>query len=204
MRSDRCSKKMVGFGLRIANRNRPTASAELDGIATGQTTQTSRIPDTGDFSEMRYFPTDATRGARPLQPVKVLFEQDAPIGVALAVNLLAHDADSTTGWKKFFTVLGDIATKVGGALAAAEPRAGAITAGVGAGLTAIGEAIPTNEDDRLGDAKYTVTRENNRWGTTAGQVVVDVSNRSPSRGPIKVFLVFEEFPAPWRPNSPIL
>jgi hypothetical protein len=121
------------------------------------------------------------------------------------VSLLAHDADSTTGWKKFFTVLGDIATKVGAGLLAAEPQAGAITAGVGAGLTAIGEAIPTNEDDRLGDGQYTVTRENSRWGTTSsGPVVVDVSNRSPSRGPVKVFLVFEEFPTPWRANTPIL
>jgi hypothetical protein len=34
MSSDRCSKKIVGFGLRIAARSSPTASAALLGIAT--------------------------------------------------------------------------------------------------------------------------------------------------------------------------
>src|SRR5580658_1103673 len=36
MSSDRCSKKMLGFLLRIAERSNPTASAAFDGTSTCQ------------------------------------------------------------------------------------------------------------------------------------------------------------------------
>ncbi|HVJ93986.1 MAG TPA: hypothetical protein VM580_29555 [Labilithrix sp.] len=169
-------------------------------------TQAARIPESGDFSEMRFFDKDPINGRRDFFPGKVLFQTDKPVGVALELDLMAHDADSTSGWKKFLEVAGTIASKAGTAIAAVEPAAGAITAGVGESLTLISEAIPTNDDDKLGTAKYTVTRESSRWGTTHfGPHVIPLDNASnDSRGPVNVYVYFEEFPAPWRPPAPIL
>jgi len=173
-------------------------------IAGANDPQTGRIPESGNFSEMRYFPTDPANGVRYMNPFKVLFVSDKPTGVALNASFLAYDADSTTAWKKVLAVAGTIATSAGAAIAAVEPPAGAITAAVGAGLITISEAIPTNEDDKLGVGGFQYVRENNRWGTTQGEVEVPITNNAPNRGPVKVFLLVEEFPAPWHLNSPIL
>jgi hypothetical protein len=174
-------------------------------IAGANDPQTGRIPESGDFSEMRYFPTDATGGTRYMNPFKVLFVSDKPTGVALDAKFLAYDADSTTGWKKVLAVAGTIATDAGAAIATFEPPVGAITAGVGAGLTTISEAIPTNEDDKLGLGGFQFTREDNRWGTLyPGEIEVPITNNAPNRGPVKVFLLVEEFPRPWQLSSPIL
>jgi hypothetical protein len=172
-------------------------------IAGANTPQTARIPDTGDFSEMRYYGTDTINGKRDLgYPAKVLFQSDTPVGVALELDMLAHDADSTTAWKKFLEVAGTVATKAGAAIAAVEPEAGAIATGLGESLTVISEAIPTTEDDELGSAKYTVTREASRWGTTnPGPHVIPLKKGVEGRGPVNVYVYFEEFPAPWRPAS---
>ena len=164
-------------------------------------TKAARIPESGNFGEMRFFDTDPVNGKRDFYPAKVLFESDKPVGVALELDMMAHDADSTSGWKKFLDVAGTIASKAGTAIAAVEPEAGAIATGVGEALGAISEAIPTNDDDKLGSAKYTVTRESSRWGTTrVGPHVIPLDNASnDSRGPVNVHVYFEEFPAPWRP-----
>jgi hypothetical protein len=174
-------------------------------IAGANDPQTGRIPESGDFSGMHYYPTDATGGTRYMNPFKVLFVSDKPTGVALDAKFLAYDADSTTAWKKVLAVAGTIATSTGAAIATFEPEAGAITAGIGAGLTTISEAIPKNEDDKLGVGGFQFTREDNRWGTTyPGEIEVPITNNSPSRGPVKVFLLVEEFPHPWHLSGPIL
>lgn len=174
-------------------------------IAGADNPQTARIPDSGNFSEMRFFDTDPIHGARDFSPAKVLFQSDKPVGVALELDLMAHDADSTTGWKRFLEVAGTIASNAGKAIAAVNPPVGAISAGVGEALGAISEAIPTNEDDKLGSAKYTVTREHSRWGTThVGATVIPLDNAYEARGPVNVYVYFEEFPAPWRPAPIIL
>ncbi|MDB4934885.1 MAG: hypothetical protein JWP87_1857 [Labilithrix sp.] len=174
-------------------------------IAGANDPQTGRIPESGDFGGMHYFPTDPTGGVRYMNPFKVLFVSDKPTGVALDAKFLAYDADSTTAWKKVLAVAGTIATSAGAAIATFEPPIGAITAGVGAGLTTISEAIPTNEDDKLGVGGFQFTREDNRWGTTyPGEIVVPITNNAPNRGPVKVFLLVEEFPHPWHLSGPIL
>lgn len=174
-------------------------------IATAANPQTGRIPDSGDFSGMRFFPTDPVNGTRYLSPPKALYVSDKPTGVALDAKFLAYDADSTTAWKKVLAVAGGIATKAGAALIAIEPEAGAITAAVGSGLTTISDAIPTNEDDKLGVGGFQFTREDSRWGTTyPGEIEVPITNNAPNRGPVKVFLRVEEWPVPWHLQGPIL
>jgi hypothetical protein len=147
-------------------------------IAGANDPRTGRIPESGDFSEMRFFPADPVNGARHLVPGKILYANEQSTGVVLDIKMFAHDADSTTAWKKVLAVAGDIATKTGVALVPIQPKAGAITAAVGSGLSAISDAIPENEDDFLGAAHYAFTREDNRWGTTStGEIEIPLSKR---------------------------
>jgi len=172
-------------------------------IATGtNAASANRIPDDGDFSEMRYFPQDQNNGQRILAPEKVLFSTVGPIGEVVDLQFWAMDADTTSEWKQVLQVAGQIAVDAGKALAPFEPEAGAITTVAGEGLQGAASLISTNEDDKLGDGHYFLTLDANRWGTTASTYhEIDMTNNSPSRGPVKLYIRTEEFPRPWSPNG---
>ena len=165
--------------------------------AVANDAQTARIPETGDFSEMRMFENDPVLGAKNLAyPGKVLFQSAAPVGEVLALDLVAMDTDDTSAWKKILAVAGDVATKSASTLATIEPKAGAIAVLTGVTLSTISAAIPENEDDQMGSFQYTRTRGENRWGTTAGVQKVSLTNNG-GRGPVVLDVVHEEYPTPW-------
>jgi hypothetical protein len=165
--------------------------------AVANNAQTARIPETGDFSEMRMFENDPVLGAKNLPyPGKVLFQSASAVGEVLALDLVAMDADDTSAWKKILAVAGDVATKSASTLATIEPKAGAIAVLTGVTLSTISAAIPENEDDQMGSFQYTRTRGESRWGTTAGVQKVSLTNNG-SRGPVVLDVVHEEYPTPW-------
>jgi hypothetical protein len=163
-----------------------------------------RFPDQGNYENIRKFSEDPVRGAIQFAPERSIFATPK-VGIALELDALAFDADDTSHWKKILGVLGTVATKVGATIAEQEPKAGAITAAVGAGLTTISEAIPEGEDDLMGNGGYRFTREDGRWGTQGGSVrTISISNGAPNRGPVRFQFRIEEYPRPWSMPSPIL
>lgn len=167
-------------------------------IAARGAGQNGRIPEQGDFSEMRYFPSDANGGSRYLSPPRILFATAQPIDSVVDVQMWAIDADTDSEWKKIFEVAGEIAQATAATLAPFDPKDAAIAEGVSAGFQGLAKIIPTNEDDLLGSGRFLFTRDDARWGTQRGyETELQLSKNAPGRGPVKVFIYTEEFPRPW-------
>jgi len=167
-------------------------------VSTASQNTTKRIPETGDFAGMKYYPSDAVSGSRVLGNGMPIFARAEPIDELLQINVWAHDADSDSAWKGIFSTAGQIAGAVGAALIPIKPEAGAIAEGLAAGFNGIAEAIPSNEDDALGSAEVNFTHSDSRWGTQSPvPIVVNATKNDPNRGPVKLFLRTEEMPRSW-------
>lgn len=168
-------------------------------VASTSTNMARRIPEQGDFSEMRDYRADAIHGSRDIWPPRPIFTTEAPVSEIVSFQAWAFDADKDSAWKGILNTAAGIAAAAGTALLPIQPQYGAIAEGVAGGLKGLAALIPSNEDDLMGSIEYNLTKNTGRWHTESGLFTLDLTKNAPNRGPVKLTMFSQEVPRSWAP-----